>query len=326
VLNIGLDLGVISPTLFTMMVLTALVTTLMTTPLLDVLYSPRHHLRELLAQPRPVGEVVPRPDCAPFAIVACVADARSGVGLLALARALSGTRLHALHLLGSSAKAGPERASGPGMSPAPGSNLPGLDLELGPGVKAMSFVSGDPAHDICSFARVQAADLVLLGRRSDEPREGLGTTTTRVLAQADCDVAVLMNPGLREASRVVVSLAASRDGRAAWRLAQRLLDGGAEITAVESRGSSARTVAQQVGHPASPRVHICDLDDLTRSRSDHDLLILGADERHELPDWLSRLERPGGVQRGISVLLVRGRAAPPPRSPGSLPTREEAAR
>jgi Kef-type K+ transport system membrane component KefB len=34
VLNIGLDLGVISPTLFTMMVLMALVTTLMTTPLL----------------------------------------------------------------------------------------------------------------------------------------------------------------------------------------------------------------------------------------------------------------------------------------------------
>ena len=36
VLNIGLDLGVISPTLFTMMVLMALVTTMATTPLLDL--------------------------------------------------------------------------------------------------------------------------------------------------------------------------------------------------------------------------------------------------------------------------------------------------
>ena len=35
VLNIGLDLQVISPTLFAMMVIMALVTTLMTTPLLD---------------------------------------------------------------------------------------------------------------------------------------------------------------------------------------------------------------------------------------------------------------------------------------------------
>jgi hypothetical protein len=37
VLNIGLDLGVISPTLFTMMVIMAVVTTLMTTPVLHLL-------------------------------------------------------------------------------------------------------------------------------------------------------------------------------------------------------------------------------------------------------------------------------------------------
>jgi K+:H+ antiporter len=40
VLNIGLDLGVISPTLFTMMVVMALVTTFMTTPLLRWIYPP----------------------------------------------------------------------------------------------------------------------------------------------------------------------------------------------------------------------------------------------------------------------------------------------
>ena len=38
-LNIGLDLGVISPTLFTMMVLMALATTLATTPVLQHLLS-----------------------------------------------------------------------------------------------------------------------------------------------------------------------------------------------------------------------------------------------------------------------------------------------
>jgi Kef-type K+ transport system membrane component KefB len=37
VLNIGLDLGVISPTLFAMLVLMALVTTLATSPLLGLL-------------------------------------------------------------------------------------------------------------------------------------------------------------------------------------------------------------------------------------------------------------------------------------------------
>jgi Kef-type K+ transport system membrane component KefB len=37
VLNIGLDLGVISPTLFAMMVIMALVTTIATTPVLDLI-------------------------------------------------------------------------------------------------------------------------------------------------------------------------------------------------------------------------------------------------------------------------------------------------
>ena len=37
VLNVGLDLGVLSPTLFAMLVIMAIVTTLVTTPVLQVL-------------------------------------------------------------------------------------------------------------------------------------------------------------------------------------------------------------------------------------------------------------------------------------------------
>ena len=40
VLNIGLDLGVISPALFTMLVVMALVTTFMTSPLIRLLLPP----------------------------------------------------------------------------------------------------------------------------------------------------------------------------------------------------------------------------------------------------------------------------------------------
>jgi Kef-type K+ transport system membrane component KefB len=46
-LNIGLDIGVISPTFFTMMVLMALVTTFMTTPLLGWVYPPRLYEQEI---------------------------------------------------------------------------------------------------------------------------------------------------------------------------------------------------------------------------------------------------------------------------------------
>lgn len=49
VLNIGLDIGVISPTLFTMMVLMALVTTFMTTPLLELVYPVQQQRQELAA-------------------------------------------------------------------------------------------------------------------------------------------------------------------------------------------------------------------------------------------------------------------------------------
>jgi Kef-type K+ transport system membrane component KefB len=49
VLNIGLDIGVISPALFTMMVIMAMVTTFMTTPLLALVYPEQRHWYQLTA-------------------------------------------------------------------------------------------------------------------------------------------------------------------------------------------------------------------------------------------------------------------------------------
>jgi hypothetical protein len=46
VLNVGMDLGVITPTMFTMLVLMALVTTFATTPILHWVYPDRELLRE----------------------------------------------------------------------------------------------------------------------------------------------------------------------------------------------------------------------------------------------------------------------------------------
>jgi Kef-type K+ transport system membrane component KefB len=51
-LNLGLELGIISPTLFTMMVVMVLVTTFMTTPLLGWIYPPREVEKELAAAVR----------------------------------------------------------------------------------------------------------------------------------------------------------------------------------------------------------------------------------------------------------------------------------
>ena len=43
ILNIGLELGLINQTLFSMMVLMALATTILTTPLIEIVYPARLH-------------------------------------------------------------------------------------------------------------------------------------------------------------------------------------------------------------------------------------------------------------------------------------------
>jgi len=60
VLNVGLDLGVISPTLFTMMVLMALVTTIATTPILRMLIGHEGQTPELASMVLPDRQVVAR--------------------------------------------------------------------------------------------------------------------------------------------------------------------------------------------------------------------------------------------------------------------------
>ena len=60
VLNIGLDLGVIPPLLFTMMVIMALVTTFMTTPLLNVVCPQSDGEKARLARATPSGSAPTR--------------------------------------------------------------------------------------------------------------------------------------------------------------------------------------------------------------------------------------------------------------------------
>ncbi len=50
ILNVGLDLHILSPTLFSMMVIMALATTLMTAPLLEWILSPSSYLAQSAAQ------------------------------------------------------------------------------------------------------------------------------------------------------------------------------------------------------------------------------------------------------------------------------------
>ena len=92
VLNIGLDLGVISPLLFTMLVIMALVTTFMTSPLLEWTY-PKQLIRLHNNPPTPSQPALPATLATSYRILVPVANPTTQKGLLQLALSIAHNEL-----------------------------------------------------------------------------------------------------------------------------------------------------------------------------------------------------------------------------------------
>jgi Kef-type K+ transport system membrane component KefB len=232
VLNLGLDMGVIGPTLFTMMVLMALVTTFITTPVLDLVYPPEQHVDDLLtATPSPA----PRPQTTPgFTLLVCIDDERDARGLATLAAALDcaapGTRTHALRLLAPPLSGAAARVA----EPEPPS-------WLAAGIKPIAFTSTEPARDIRRVAEVKDADLVLMA--AGRSREGLGPTARDVLRESSRSVAVLhAAAALEHVRRVLVEPSESARDGALLELCRRLLASGVALTFVRGPGRGGAAV------------------------------------------------------------------------------------
>ncbi|KYF59495.1 potassium transporter [Sorangium cellulosum] len=235
VLNLGLDLGIISPKLFTMMVLMALVTTFITSPLLRWIYPPAELAKELAD----TAERTPLPAAAEvFTVLMCVSYERSGPGMVTLASALAGRgpearRLYALRLIPPTDRnsfyldQGPEPQGAAALSPLL-SRARELDVEVRP----LSFVSPKPSQDICNVADVKQADLVLVGWH--KPLLGhtvLGGTVYEVMRCARTDVGVLIDRGLSAVRKLLVPFHGTAHDRAALALARRLAQQvGADVT------------------------------------------------------------------------------------------------
>ena len=100
ILQVGLQLGVLSPAMFTLMVIMALVTTAMTGPLMKVVYPDRVLARELAAAERAeLGEVEA------YTVLAVVDDPADGRRVAELARDLTG-REHPRRPVPAAARAG----------------------------------------------------------------------------------------------------------------------------------------------------------------------------------------------------------------------------
>jgi nucleotide-binding universal stress UspA family protein len=338
VLNLGLDLGVISPTLFTMMVVMALVTTFMTTPLLKWLYPPDEMAKDRID----VVPVTPTAAPAPFTVLTCVSHGQAGPGLAQLSHALtageaSRAQVYALHLVPST-----ERASlhlkQDSEPPQEGALAPllGRARALGLDVRPLSFISTEPGTDICRTAEAKRADLILLGwHKPLFSRTVLGGTVHEVMQGAGSDVAVLVDRGLKGIRRILVPFIGSPDERAALGLARRLLrQEGAEVTllhVVEPERTAARSETQarvedlfpeeagrvrfQVVAHASPEEAA-----LEEARKGYDLVVVGVGARWGLESHLFGLHRERIIQEcPASLLIVRHPVAATAEAPGAEP-------
>ena len=233
ILQIGLQEGILTPTVFAMMVIMALVTTAMTAPLLDLL------------MPKATRETVRGADGP--TILAPVAAADSGPALVRFAAGLLGTvprpptgevagsptdpppaaprgKLLAMHLVRpdddqfgaglSDLHASSDAALHPVVATAQALRLP---------TETISFASNDIAADIASVANTRGVWLLLMGfHRPVFGTEILGGLVHRVLQSARCDVAVFVDRGFNAARRVLVPYRGGPSDRAALELAERL--------------------------------------------------------------------------------------------------------
>lgn len=227
VLNIGLDIGVISPTLFTMLVIMALVTTFATTPILRLIYPDHELARDRMVAPTEVTAPPGVPD--PFTVMMCVSDPTRGPALATLAGAIVGrrggpSRLLALHLWPPTDYPSVEhRRLASDHDPGPLEPLLGRARDLLLEVEPLEFVSAEPGADIGRTADAMHASLVLVAAHRPLLLESnLGGTVRDVLLEARSSVGVFVDRGMDRIARVLVASTGGPEDQAARELARRI--------------------------------------------------------------------------------------------------------
>jgi nucleotide-binding universal stress UspA family protein len=189
ILSIGLELGVISHALFTMMVMMALVTTFMTTPFFDWVY-PRRLLRK---EQEEIEKGKQR-----SGILISVSFPSSGPGLLKIASAIvpnHDLKVYALHLLRSNEISISNLAEENGKNKYIEAFQPLMQYaeENSIAVSPISFPTRNAALDITNIASAKGAKLILMGWHKPILSESiLSGTVNEVMRNAKADVCVYL--------------------------------------------------------------------------------------------------------------------------------------
>jgi len=254
VLNIGLSLGVISPILFTMLVIMALVTTFMTSPLLEWTYPKRLIRLDIsefssddseLENPKSAGdlketnkELLPT-----YRILVPVANPSTQKGLLQLAVSLAqpavgmggsdlqSAAVHPLSLIELSEDYAFEStpAEADRIIQERLGKLSELIESLQPPearnlVHPIIRVTNDVARETAQIAELDRADLILVGwHRPTFSSNRLGGRVGQILSTAKVDVAIFVDRGRERLNNLLVPYAANIHDDLGLELALRLL-------------------------------------------------------------------------------------------------------
>ncbi|MBW4624393.1 MAG: cation:proton antiporter [Brasilonema octagenarum HA4186-MV1] len=240
VLNIGLSLGVISPLLFTMLVIMALVTTFMTSPLLELTYPKKLIKLDVIEQEPEEKETSTSGGedfyNRPYGILVPVANPNSQKGLMELAVAIAinyrqPAVVYPLSLIELQEDYGfestPEEANR--VITQRRQQLEELISRLEPS-EARSYMhpivctSTNVARETARIALLEQANLVLVGwHRPAFSKNRLGGRVGQILTNAPVDVAVFIDRGQERLERLLVPYSANIHDDLAMILALRLL-------------------------------------------------------------------------------------------------------
>ncbi|BAY98910.1 sodium/hydrogen exchanger [Tolypothrix tenuis PCC 7101] len=236
VLNIGLELGVVSPLLFTMLVIMALVTTFMTSPLLEWTY-PKKLIRLDVVEPELEEETdTPTRITEEYRILVPVANPSTQKGLLQLAVAIAlnyrqSAVVHPLSLIefeeDYAFESTPVEANR--LIAQRRQQLEELINNLEPAtsrayVHPIIRTSSNVARETAQIAQIEQPNLILVGwHRPAFSNNRLGGRVGQILTTAPVDVAVFIDRGGERLESLLVPYSANIHDDLALILALRLL-------------------------------------------------------------------------------------------------------
>lgn len=326
ILTIGLDLGVISPTVFVMMVIMALATTFMTTPVLEWIYPARLMRKATIPMESSEG---PRK----YTVLIPIALPSSGPALFEIAKTLApAPRLcvYGLHLSRPDDFQMTNLDSGPGPADVEALRpFVACANQAKVEVRPLAFMSRSFGEDVAEVAFAKGVDLIVLGWHKPVINQSvLGGTVYDVISHAKVDVAVSIPRKSNPWRRVLLPYSGGFHDDLALKLGDRIARHSElelVILHVVKKGAPVRDplagLSEQARASGRVSVRQVESDDaeevaITEARAGYDLVIIGASEEwglepHLLGMWHERL----AMSCPASMLIVR-RQRPPESGDG----------